>query len=265
MSFLFQPCNPCCPPKAGSSFDVSYNISCTPGSYEGTYPALGRADYVIQIFEGGNLIETFTDTSPIGAGYFGSVSVIFTPGQTFTIVVTITTTCGTQTQTRTVTPTAGLPRFDAVFDFSFSTIPNCDCSCCNVPTVLNMVSASETCNFGMFHSCTIKWQAVPEVYSPLGLGVYAFISDESFSDPLQGGAEFQYLLVCFLNQFSLTRIYSASIYGGDPFVPGSTGPWQDAILYTWFVGTPNTCHPFSLTLGSAYPGSDGTCFVTITG
>ena len=133
------------------------------------------------------------------------------------------------------------------------TVPFCFCT--EVPTTLTMTSASESCNFGMFQSCTIQYGPVPSVYAPLGLGANAFISTESFPDVLQDGALFQYLLMCIYNQYSLTRIYPVSIYGS---------PWQDAILYTWFVGSyGNTCNPFELNNGAAYPGSDSSCFVTI--
>ncbi len=133
------------------------------------------------------------------------------------------------------------------------TIPSCFCTA--IPITLTMTSASPTCNYGMFQSCTIQYQPVPAVYAALDLGSSAFISVESFADAMAGGALFQYLLLCQYNQFSLTRIYATSPYGS---------PWEDAILYTWFVGSyGNTCSPFHLDNGAAYPGSDAGCFVTI--
>jgi hypothetical protein len=137
----------------------------------------------------------------------------------------------------------------------FGSIPNCFCT--EIPATLSMTSLSPTCNFGMFQNCTIQYGPVPSVYEGLSLGANAFISLESFPDPLQDGNEFQYLLTCYLNQFSLTRLYPVSIYGS---------PWRDAVLYTWFVGSyGNSCTPFRLDDGAAYPGSDTSCFVTIDG
>jgi hypothetical protein len=140
---------------------------------------------------------------------------------------------------------------------SVGTLPLCFCT--EIPATLTMTSLSESCNYGMFQSCTIQYGPVPSVYSTLGLGTNAFISLQSFPDVLQDGALFQYLLTCSYNQFSLTRLYAASIFNDG-------GPWRDAVLYTWFTGSyGNTCSPFHLDYGSAFPGSDTSCFVTIDG
>jgi hypothetical protein len=135
------------------------------------------------------------------------------------------------------------------------TIPTCFCP--EIPATLTMISGSSTCNFHMFQSCTIAYSSIPSVYDELDLGSYAFLSTETFPDPLADGALFQYMLTCFYNQFALTRLYAESPYGS---------PFRDAVLYTWFVGSyGNTCSPFHLDNGVVYPGSDPTCFVTIDG
>lgn len=132
-------------------------------------------------------------------------------------------------------------------------IPNCFCD--PIPGTLTMTSADPACNYQMFQSCTIQWQPTPPSFGPLNLGPNAFISNESFSDPIGGGAMFFYYLNCTFNQFSLTRIYPTSPYGS---------PYRDGILYTWLLGaTGNTCLPFHLDNGSAFPGSDVSCSVTI--
>jgi hypothetical protein len=129
------------------------------------------------------------------------------------------------------------------------------CFCENVPPTLTMTSASSTCNYGMFQSCTLQYGDVPAAYVALDLGEKAFISVESFPDIVAGGALFQYYLTCLYNVFSLTRIYATSPYGS---------PYIDGVLYTWFVGSyGNTCSPSHLDNGTAYPGSDGLCSVTI--
>ncbi len=135
------------------------------------------------------------------------------------------------------------------------TLPTCFCTA--IPATLTMTSASSTCNYGMFQTCTLQYGAVPAGYATLGLGANAFISLQSFPDVLADGALFQYMLTCSFNQFSLTRLYISSPYGS---------PYRDAVLYSWFVGSyGNTCTPFHLDNGSPYPGSDSTCSVTIDG
>jgi hypothetical protein len=105
------------------------------------------------------------------------------------------------------------------------TFPTCFCT--NLPATLSMTSADPTCNYRMFQSCTIQYQATPAPFSSLNLGPSIYLSTESFPDPIAGGAEFFYYLICHLNQFSLTRIYTTSPYGS---------PYRDAILYTWLIG-----------------------------
>ena len=61
----------------------------------------------------------------------------------------------------------------------------------------------------------------------------------------------------FYNQFFLTRVYPPA--NGQPAV-------FDGILYNWIVGSyANSCDPFLLNFGTAYPGSDASCSVTISG
>jgi hypothetical protein len=129
------------------------------------------------------------------------------------------------------------------------------CFCENVPTTLTMTSLNPLCNYGMFQSCTLQFGPIPSVFEPLDLGTEAFISLQSFPDPIAGGALFQYYLSCLYNVFSLTRIYPSSPYGS---------PYIDGVLYTWYVGSyGNTCSPFYLGNGTAYLGTGGICSVTI--
>jgi hypothetical protein len=134
-------------------------------------------------------------------------------------------------------------------------IPTCFCD--PVPSHLTMTSADPLCNFGMFQSCKIVYGPTPPEYSTLNLGTNSFLSDKSFPDQIARGALFRYLLVCQFNQFNLSRVYITSPYGS---------PYRDGILYTWITGLPgNTCSPFLLGNGQAFPGSDGSCGVTISG
>lgn len=126
------------------------------------------------------------------------------------------------------------------------TIPSCFCT--DIPGLLVMTSTDEKANYGMFRNCTIRYQPTPAWASPLNLGPNVFLSDQSFSDPLLTSSPFYYLLTCRYNQFALTRLYPVSPYGS---------PYRDAILYTWLIGGyGNTCHPFHLDNGLAFPGSD---------
>jgi hypothetical protein len=130
-----------------------------------------------------------------------------------------------------------------------------DCFCTPIPATLTMTSADPECNFQMFQSCTIQYAPTPAGFAALNLGANTFISTASFPDPIAGGALFFYLLFCQGNQFSLTRLYLESPYGS---------PFRDGVLYTWLVGgSGNTCSPFHLDAGTAFPGSDASCFVTI--
>jgi hypothetical protein len=135
----------------------------------------------------------------------------------------------------------------------YGTIPNCFCTA--IPAALTMTSSDPTCNYRMFQSCMIQYGPTPAQFAPLNLGPNIFLSTESFADPVAGGAEFFYYLACQYNQFSLTRLYPASPFGS---------PYRDGILYTWLVGGyGNTCSPFHLDNGMAFPGSDLSCSVTI--
>jgi hypothetical protein len=131
-------------------------------------------------------------------------------------------------------------------------IPNCSCS--PIPTTLAMTSYSTTCNFGMFQSSTIVWGAPPSSVASV-LPKQCFLSTATFPDVLAGGAVYYYYLECYLNIFTLSRVYPASPYGS---------PYLDGSLYTWDINNPaNTCSPFHLDSGSPYPGSDASCRVTI--
>lgn len=132
-------------------------------------------------------------------------------------------------------------------------IPFCFCS--PIPATLQMTSADPNCNFRMFQSCTIEYQPTPAVFDRLGLTDHVFLSNESFPDPISGGSLFYYYLTCQYNQFTLSRLFAESPYGS---------PYHDGILYTWLLGGyENTCEPFHLDYGTAFPGSDASCFVTI--
>ena len=131
------------------------------------------------------------------------------------------------------------------------------CFCPTAPQNLAMFSGSETCNYGMFQSCSIVYGPTPAGYADLGLGTNSWLSTESFPDVIADNAMFQYLLTCYYNQFNLSRVYLDSPYGS---------PYRDGNLYTWVVGSyANTCVPFSLTSGTTFSGSDAACYVSITG
>lgn len=130
-----------------------------------------------------------------------------------------------------------------------------DCFCSPTPATLTMTSTDPECNFRMFQDCTITWQANP---GNLGtLPDHCYLSTEGFPDPVSGGSIFYYYLTCQYNLWTLTRIWPESPYGS---------PFRDAVLYTWVMGGfGNTCSPFRLDYGSAFPGSDLTCEVKIDG
>jgi len=125
---------------------------------------------------------------------------------------------------------------------------------CPVPAALKMTSANPGCNYGMFNSCTITYQATPDWAAGLGLGPMIFLSDEKFLDS-NSQSYFYYYMWCQYNQFSLTRLYPTSPYGS---------PYRDALLYSWLLGSyGNVCDPFRLDGGKPYPGSDQSCLVMI--
>ncbi len=130
-------------------------------------------------------------------------------------------------------------------------VPQCFCL---VPPTLRMTSADPKANYRMFQSCTIQYQTPPAEFTALGFTQKIFLSTSTFDDPI-AKVPFYYLLSCLYNQFTLTRLYPTSPYGS---------PYRDAALYTWLVGGyGNSCDPFRLDNGSAFPGSDPTCSVTI--
>ena len=131
------------------------------------------------------------------------------------------------------------------------------CFCTSIPMSLTMTSSSSTCNYGMFQSCAIEYGPTPSEFEALDLGVNSFLSTGSFPDPIEGGALFRYYLVCNGNQFNLTRVYLPT---------ANSAPFRDGLLYSWLIGAyGNTCVPFHLDNGTAFPGSDPSCTVTIDG
>ncbi len=133
------------------------------------------------------------------------------------------------------------------------TIPNC---VCQTPTSISMVSKDPACNFGMFQSCTITYGAAPPEMAGFGITGDIFTSQENFIDPITK-SRFYYYLECFYNQYFLTRIFPKSPFGS---------PYRDGILYAWVIGNQGcTCDPFKLPKGSAFPGSDATCSVSLLG
>ena len=134
-------------------------------------------------------------------------------------------------------------------------LPNCFCD--PIPSPLTMISTDLNCNFGMFQNATLQYGPTPPAYAPLFLGANCFLSVQFFADATLGGALFQYLLTCQFNQFGLARVYPQSPYGS---------PFRDGVLYSWSVGGyGNSCVPFHLDNGVAFPGSDASCFVKIDG
>ena len=127
---------------------------------------------------------------------------------------------------------------------------------CQVLATLSMVSANESCNYGMFQSCTIQYGPPPPSLQILGFSTNEFTSTSSFIDPITQ-LSFYYHLTCQYNQFFLSRIFPT-------FPLGS--PYLDGYLYNWIIGGyGNTCTPFALNVGQPFPGSDTTCSVSITG
>ena len=127
---------------------------------------------------------------------------------------------------------------------------------CSVPATLQMTSGDPNCNYKMFQSCTLQYGPPPPAMVVFGFKVNVFTSTANFIDPISGSSFFYYFS-CQYNQFFLTRIFPTSPLGS---------PFRDAILYSWIVGGyANTCAPFSLIDGAAFPGSDSTCSVSISG
>lgn len=132
-------------------------------------------------------------------------------------------------------------------------IPQCFC---RVPATLRMTSGDPNCNYRMFQSCTIQYgPPPPALATAFGASTNAFLSTQSFHDPITG-SDFFYLFTCQYNQFFLSRIFPTSPLGS---------PFFDEHLYNWIVGGyGNTCDPFLLTIGMPFPGSDATCSVSIS-
>ena len=132
-------------------------------------------------------------------------------------------------------------------------LPSCFCL---VPPTLQMVSGFPSCNYKMFQSCTIQYGPPPPAMVAQNFTSNVFTSTSSFVDPITGSSFFYYFW-CQYNQFFLTRIFPTSPLGS---------PYRDAILYSWVVGGyANTCQPFRLENGAAFPGSDTSCQVSIIG
>ncbi len=132
-------------------------------------------------------------------------------------------------------------------------LPNCFCL---TPYTLNMISDDETCNYGMFQSCTLQYGPPPASMAVLGYTQYIYTSPELFTDQITG-SQFFYYFSCLYNQFFLSRIFPVSPLGDG---------YRDGILYSWIVGGyGNQCKPFQLEYGAAFPGSDATCSVRING
>lgn len=146
--------------------------------------------------------------------------------------------------------------------------PNC-CLCYPTPETLNMTSADESCNAGMFRTGTITWQDTPSdircafidnMGNPLP-PFPGYWGDQVWPEDVHDGsgnyvrtANFRYYLTCNGNLWTLTRVFT------DPDC------FRDAVLYSWVMGGyGNGCDPFHLDFGSAFPGSDLSCSVTIDG
>ena len=132
-------------------------------------------------------------------------------------------------------------------------LPGCFCL---VPPSLSMTSGDPSCNYGMFQSCSITYGPPNGSMRMLGFQSNVFTSEAMFYDRISQSSFFYYFS-CQYNEFFLTRIYPTSPFGS---------PYRDGILYHWILGGyANTCVPFSLLAGQAYPGSDASCSVQITG
>ena len=132
-------------------------------------------------------------------------------------------------------------------------LPNCFC---NVPKTVKMTSANESCNYGMFRSCSLTYGPPPPAMQALNFTANVFTSSAMFVDQVTD-ASFFYYFNCRTNQFFLTRIFPESPMGS---------PFRDAILYTWNIGAiGNTCVPFAMPIGVAFAGSDASCSVSLSG
>jgi hypothetical protein len=132
------------------------------------------------------------------------------------------------------------------------------CTCPNGPPTVTQ-SYTGPCVPSDFHPCTITWKAVPSVFSGLGLGANAYLSNGPFTDPFSGGT-FEYNLSCDTIYYRLARVYYP--------VPGVGPAYRDSAIYTWQIGVAgNTCTSSSLSLtnGTIYPGGDNRCIVSEVG
>lgn len=118
-------------------------------------------------------------------------------------------------------------RWRTSFDDGSPTGSFLPCHCDPAPATITMTSALPLLNFGMFKSATIQWGAAPAFAAPLGLVGNIYLSTSSFTDLIEPGSPFYYLLTCSGGTIALSRIYQTSSNGS---------PYRDANLYTWALG-----------------------------
>lgn len=100
---------------------------------------------------------------------------------------------------------------------------------------------------GVIEDCTLVYGATPPGLAPY-LPANTYLSTTTFFDAF--GEEYRYYLSCSGSALNLIHVYESSIFGA-PY--GGVGQ-----VYTWTTGVPNTCSPFSYTLGSPPPGQSWT-------
>ena len=137
------------------------------------------------------------------------------------------------------------------------------CYCTNLPTTLTMSSSDTTDDAGEYQNATFTWGAPPSTVGT-SLGSMGYYSDSTYvSSPDDQQGTFYYKIECYENTFSLYRIFISLTV-----LPFSI-PYKDGPLYSWNIGSGNSCgaDSLSLTSGVAYPEVfTGTYpVVTITG
>ena len=129
------------------------------------------------------------------------------------------------------------------------------CACTLTPVTLHVgVSRPDSPNV-ILEPCTLRWGPTPAGLLPLAVGVNSYLSTQVFVDKVTLD-QFRYYFTCFLNYFTLTRVYEASVYGS---------PYRDVIRYQWVIGSAgSSCKPFLMANGQIYAGGDLLCVVTVS-
>ena len=129
------------------------------------------------------------------------------------------------------------------------------CPCTGIPSSLTMTTNNPALNNGIFQNCTLTYQTTPTSVLPVVYTSSAYLSSLLHDSLL--GADFYYLLTCYVGVYVLTRVYPTTIFGS---------PYRDTYRYTWVSSYPgNSCSPFELINGQIFSGGNTTQTVSITG